>query len=270
MAPLDALIYIVQALVLFTAAIVATRLLGKSAIVQLTPFDLVAIVIIGTVIAEPLVRESTTAALVGAGLLVLLHVLFSKLALFGRLNNLLLGEPTVVVRHGKLVVENLRRNSLSVAQLLAILRSSGYPYLDDIEFALLEPIGQVSVLPRDGARPVSPDDLGLPPTYRGLPLPVVLDGDVKPGNLAVAGKDTVWLQEELRRLGLPDTGRILYAYVEHPDTLVVNLKDGSVRSNRPQDPTDPPDRAPPAGGGGTSQPPGVGPARAAGRLHRGD
>jgi len=228
-----AAVYSFQALVLFTVAIAATRLLGKAAIVQLTPFDLVAIVIIGTVIAEPLVRSETSAALAGAGLLVLLHVVFSKLALFGRLNSLLLGEPTLVVKHGRLVVENLRRNNLSVAQLLAILRSSGYPYLDDIEFALLEPIGQVSVLPRDGARAVSPEDLGLPGTYRGLPLPVVLDGEIKISNLKTAGTDETWLTSELARLGLEGVSLVLYAYVIHPDTLVAHLKDGTVRTNRP-------------------------------------
>jgi uncharacterized membrane protein YcaP (DUF421 family) len=229
----DILTYIAQALVLFTAAIAATRLLGKSAIVQLTPFDLVAIVIIGTVIAEPLVRSTVSAAVAGAGLLVVLHVLFSRLALVGRLNSLLLGEPSVVVKHGRLVVENLRRNSLSVAQLLALLRSSGYPYLDDIEFALLEPIGQVSILPRGGARPVCPDDLGLPHGYRGLPLPVVLDGNLKPENLAETGRDEAWLRQELARLDVRDASQVLYAYVEHPDTLVVNLKDGTARRSRP-------------------------------------
>ncbi len=228
------LVYVLQAFIVFTAAILATRLLGKSAIVQLTPFDLMAIVIIGTVVAEPLVQDGTIGALLGAGLLVLLHVLFSRLALYGRINKVLLGEPTIVVKHGRLVVENLRRNNLSVAQLLAILRSSGYPYLDDIEFALLEPIGQVSVLPRDGARPVSPDDLGLPHTYRGLPLPVVLDGIVKSENLALARKDRAWLEKELDRLGLKDPSRVLYAYVEHPDTLVAHLKDGTVRAGRPE------------------------------------
>jgi len=227
------LIYMAEAFVVFSAAVLFTRLLGKSAIVQLTPFDLVAIVVVGTLVATPLVREGTAASLTGAGLLVVLHVIFSRMALYGRLNKLLLGEPSIVVKHGRLVVENLRKNNLSVAQLLAILRSSGYPYLDDIEFALLEPIGQVSVLPRDGARPVSPDDLGLPPTYRGLPLPVVLDGVPKTENLALARKNADWLDGELKKMGLCGRKNVLYAYVEHPDVLVVHLKDGQVRSNTP-------------------------------------
>lgn len=226
-------VFVLEALILFSAAVAATRLLGKSAIVQLTSFDLVAIVIIGTVMAEPLVQDTMSGALLGAGLLVLLHVLFSRLALYGRVNKLLLGEPAVVVKHGHLVVENLKRNNLSVAQLLAILRSSGYPYLDDIEYAVLEPIGQVSILPRDGARPISPDDLGLPPTFRGLPLPVLLDGHLKTDNLAEAGQTVDWLNEELRGLSITDQSRVLYAYVEYPDILVVHLKDGSVQSNHP-------------------------------------
>jgi len=233
------LVYVAEAFVVFSAAVLFTRLLGKSAIVQLTPFDLVAIVVVGTLVADPLIRDGTGASLAGAGLLVVLHVVFSRLALYGRINKLLLGEPSIVVKHGKLVVENLRRNNLSVAQLLAILRSSGYPYLDDIEFALLEPIGQVSVLPRDGARPVSPDDLGMPSTYRGLPLPVVLDGVVKTENLVLARKDTAWLNAELEKLGLEGGAKVLYGYVEHPDILVVHLKDGSVKSNNPGHPHKP-------------------------------
>lgn len=201
----------------------ATRLLGKAAIVQLTPFDLVAIVIIGTLIAEPLLRNDLGGSLVGVGLLVLLHVFFSRLALFGRLNRLLLGEPSIVVKHGRIVVENLRRNSLSVAQLLAILRSSGYPYLEDIEYALLEPIGQVSVLPRQATH------------NRGLPLPVILDGEVHQANLELTGKTSDWLARELRKLGVRTTAPVLYAYVEEPDVLYVNLKDGTSRCNKPRD-----------------------------------
>lgn len=230
------IIYLLEAVVLFSAAVAATRLLGKSAIVQLTPFDLVAIVIIGTVMAEPLVTDTTSGALVGAGLLVLLHVVFSRMALYGRINRLLLGEPAVVVEHGRLVVQNLKANNLSVAQLLAILRSSGYPYLDDIEYAVLEPIGQVSILPREGARPVSPDDLGMSTSFRGLPLPVVLDGQLKPENLAMAQKTVSWLSEQLANLGVSGPGLVLYAYVEYPDLLVAHLKDGAVRSTRPRRP----------------------------------
>jgi len=231
----DALSYLGQALVIFTAAIVATRLLGKAAIVQLTPFDLVAIVIIGTLIAEPLLQGDLGGSLVGVGLLVLLHVFFSRLALFGRVNKLLLGEPSIVVEHGRIVVENLRRNSLSVAQLLAILRSSGYPYLEDIEYALLEPIGQVSVLPRQATH------------NRGLPLPVILDGAIHGPNLELAGKTSDWLTRELRRLGLGTTAPVLYAYVEKPDTLYVNLKDGTSRCNKPNNRRPAEDGAGPAG-----------------------
>ena len=154
-------IYALAVVGMFIATIAGVRLLGKSAIVQLTPYDLTTIVILGTLAAEPLVNPSFWIALAGMAVLVLSHIVFSGLTLTPLGNRLLLGEPTILVKHGKILKENLAKSRVSVRQLLASLRFVNQPDLADVEYAILEPIGQLSVIPKPQARPLTPEDLAV-------------------------------------------------------------------------------------------------------------
>ena len=78
-------------------------------------------------------------------ILTVLHILFSKLTLYQLINRLFLGEPTLLIKNGEILEDNLEKSKLSVAQLLSILRSKGYPQIADVEYAMLEPIGEVSM-----------------------------------------------------------------------------------------------------------------------------
>ncbi|HEY8449339.1 MAG TPA: YetF domain-containing protein, partial [Bacillota bacterium] len=159
--------YAAAVLAIFIATVAAMRLLGKSAIIQLTPYDLATIILLGTILAEPLVGPSMERALFAAALIIAAHLLFARLTLTPWGGRWLLGEPTILVKHGKIVENNLESSGVSIAQLLALLRSAGHPRVEDVEYAILEPIGQLSVIPKAEAAPVTPRDLSLPQRYQG-------------------------------------------------------------------------------------------------------
>lgn len=217
-------------LLIFLATVAAMRLLGKSAIVQLTPYDLATIVLLGTVLAEPLVGPEPVRALLAAGLIVLAHIGLAKLTLTPWGGRWLLGEPEILIKHGQVVERALERSGTSIAQLLAFLRAAGHPQIRDVEYAILEPTGQLSVIPRASARPVTPADLQLPEPDLGLPLPLVVDGRIHRENLRLIGRDEEWLRRHLRRQGITDLRPVMVALLSENGRLTVDLRGRGSRS----------------------------------------
>ncbi|WP_428909782.1 DUF421 domain-containing protein [Niallia sp. Krafla_26] len=206
------MILILKILVLYMVTIAMMRIMGKSTIIQMTPYDLVAIIIVGTVASEPLISTEFYPTLSALEILLVLHILFSKLTLWQWGNRLFLGEPTLLVKHGEIVEDNMEKSRLSYAQLLSILRSKGYPKIEDIDYAMLEPIGEISIIPKAENTPVTVGHLQIPIEDEGLPIVVIIDGRVQERNLILLGKSQDWLMEHLSasRLNVKD---IIYAYV---------------------------------------------------------
>lgn len=204
-------LYILKVITLFTFAIVALRMMGKSTLAQFTPHDLMAIVIIAALATKPLLVEGYVKTLLAIALVVGIHLLYSKLTLYKWTNRFILGEPSILVKHGKIIKENLRRSQFSLSELLAVIRSKGYPDIRMIQYAILEPTGTVSVLPWDDLYPVTPKDLQLNIPYRGLALSLIVDGQIQTRNLRLIGKDKNWLKRELKKKGYEDVRHIMYA-----------------------------------------------------------
>jgi uncharacterized membrane protein YcaP (DUF421 family) len=206
------MIVILKILTLYLVTIAVMRLMGKSTIVQMTPYDLVAIIIVGTIASEPLISTDFWPTILALGILVALHVFFSKMTLWQWGNRFFLGEPTLLIKNGEIIEDNIEKSVLSVAQLLSILRSKGYPKVSDVEYALLEPIGEVSVIPKAENTPVTVQHLEIPIDDEGLPISVIIDGRIQTRNLKLLGKTKEWLIGHLdsRHLNQKD---VLYAYV---------------------------------------------------------
>ncbi len=204
-------LYILKVVTLFTFAITALRLMGKSTLAQVTPHDLMAIVIIAALATKPLLVESFPKTLLAIALVVGIHILFAKLTLYKWTNRFILGEPTILVKHGKIIKENLRRSQFSLTELLAVIRSKGYSDIRMVQYAILEPTGTVSVLPWDDLYPVTPKDLKLNISYRGLALSLVVDGQIQTRNLRLIGRDENWLKQELEKKGYRDVQYVMYA-----------------------------------------------------------
>ncbi len=206
------MILVIKVLSLYLAAIVIMRLMGKSTIIQMTPYDLVAIIITGTVVSEPLISTEYMQTIYVLGILMALHIFFGKLTLWQWGNGFFLGKPTILIKNGEIVEDNIEKSRLSVAQLLSILRSKGYPKISDVDYAMLEPIGEVSVIPKSDNSPVTVGNLNITIDDEGLPIAVIIDGKTQYKNLKLLGKSEEWLIEHLDQHGLKEKD-VLYAYV---------------------------------------------------------
>jgi uncharacterized membrane protein YcaP (DUF421 family) len=215
----------IKILIMYIVTIAAMRLMGKSTIVQMTPYDLVAIIVVGTIASEPLISTEFWPTITALVILVGLHVLFSQLTLWQWGNKFFLGEPTLLIKNGEILEDNLEKSKISLIQLSSILRANGYPKISDVDYAMLEPIGEVSVIPKVENTPVTIQHLNIKIDDEGLPISVIVDGKIQKRNLQLLGKNREWLMAQLTREGLQPKD-VIYAYMtEKKKNLVISKRE---------------------------------------------
>jgi uncharacterized membrane protein YcaP (DUF421 family) len=219
------MILLIKVLVLYLITIAAMRVMGKSTIVQMTPYDLVAIIIVGTIASEPLISTKFLPTITALVFLVGLHVLFSFLTLTQWGNRFFLGEPTLLIKNGEILEDNLEKSKISLIQLTSILRSQGYPKISDVDYAMLEPIGEVSIIPKVENTPVTIEHLKLKIDDEGLPISVIVDGKIQTRNLKLLGKSQGWLETQLSNSNLHHKD-VIFAYMtEKAKNLVISKRE---------------------------------------------
>ncbi len=210
------------------------RLTGKREIGALAAIDLVGFIMISEA-AIISIADSQIPFIVGVTPVLLIGALAWIMSLLSlkdqRVRGLVEGGPSVLINHGRIDERQLRRLRYNIGDLLAELRAKNFWKIEDVEFAILEHTGKLSVIPRAGAQHVTADDLRTlrvtdadPATALGtptLPVPVVSDGNVDEELLAQLGRDRDWLKGELAKMGHPDLSRVLLATLEGQDRLKV-------------------------------------------------
>ncbi len=140
---------------------------------------------------------------------------------FGRI---IQGEPIVLIKNGKILEDTMRKVRINLDDLLMGLRRNKLPNLSDVEFAILEPNGKISVIPKSQARPVRPQDLKIDTQYEGLPVMVIEDGNILEDNLEENNLDSKWLEKELKRQGIHDVNEVFAATLDTQGRLFVSKK----------------------------------------------
>lgn len=237
---------VIRVVVIYLLALALMRFMGRSTVGQLSPYDLVLMIIIGSVAAAPLHSSGTSMAHIVVAMIALtaMQVLISVLASNRRIGRLLIGGPTILVAKGKVLEGNLARSGLSIEQLLSEMRSAGIAGMGDVEYAVLEPMGKVNVIRRarnrdgQGVAPAagtpvaetppgnSPGD-GPPPADPSTLLHevVVSYGQIDDHNLKRLGLTREQLLEGLRKRGVDDLSEVVFIQADRAGRLYVDFKD---------------------------------------------
>ena len=201
-----------RTVILYFILMIGLRLMGKRQIGELEPSELVLTLIISDLAAVPMQDFGIPLVngLFPIATLLCLSMLLSFFSLKSvRFRALVCGRPTVIIREGKVLQQNMARNRFTVDELLEQLRSQGYSDLSAVKYAILETSGQVSVLPYTKASPITPQVVQME-VQDDVTLPVLLinDGHVMSANLSASGYDRTWLNRQLkdRRLTSPRQG----------------------------------------------------------------
>jgi uncharacterized membrane protein YcaP (DUF421 family) len=110
------------------------------------------------------------------------------------------GKPTIVIYRGKIKEENLRKERITINELEERLRSASISTIGDVEYAILETSGQLTVIPKPNKRNTIPEDFNIEPEYEGIPYDLVIDGVIMNDNLKEIGRDQTWLKKEVRKI----------------------------------------------------------------------
>jgi uncharacterized membrane protein YcaP (DUF421 family) len=189
------------------------KMSGKRSVSQMTSFDLIFIMIIGTSISEPIVTKNNWVATWYSFGVALCYMGLSRLALVNKFKHWVTHSPTVLIRGGDIDEKGLRKAKLNVEELLGILRTQGYTSKSDVEMAVMEETGQVSVIPKSDKRPLQPSDIQLQPSPTFVSIPLIIDGDIVHHNLKFINKDLDWLYTHMQtnNLGKEDLNKITLA-----------------------------------------------------------
>lgn len=202
------------------------RMMGKREIGQLSPFDFVVAIIIAELAAIPMEATDVPVwhSILPLVILGLLEVVMSYATLFSRtLRGIVCGQPQVIIKSGQLLRDEMRKARYNLDDLLGQLREKGIVDVSDVEFAVLETSGRLSVILKSQHRPVTPADLGISTPYEGLPTVLVMDGSVIKENLKEIDLDENWLNEQLRERGL-NPKKVFLATLGTNGRLFVNKK----------------------------------------------
>ncbi|CAA7602907.1 Protein of unknown function DUF421 [Acididesulfobacillus acetoxydans] len=218
------LIVVVRTLILYALVVLVLRLLGKRQIGQLQPFELVVVIMISELAAVP--SEDVGIPLVSGIVPILVLLLAGATLSYFSLKSekaraILCGTPTVLIDKGRIVERELERNRYNLSDLLEQLRLKNVPNVADVEYAILETNGEVSVIPKAEKRPSIPEDFQISPKDEGLPIPLVMDGKVHIENWNQAGVNAAWLEAEIKKHNLQGVEQVLLASIDASGTLFV-------------------------------------------------
>jgi len=192
--------------------LVVIRAMGKREIGQLSPFDFVVAIIIAELAVIPLESRDLPLwhSILPLVILGLLEVIVSYATLFSHtLRGLICGHPQIIIKNGVLLRKEMRKARYNLDELLAHLREKGIFDPANVEFAVLETSGKLSVIEKSQHRPVTPADLGIPTSYEGLPTVLVMDGNIMKKDLKSINLDEKWLCDVLKEQGLSPSNVLL-------------------------------------------------------------
>ena len=216
---------VLRATIGFFTLLIFTRVLGKQQVSELTVFDYILGITIGST-ASSLTTDLTSSALphwaallTWVGFALLMQVATVK---WRKASKLVDGEPSVVIMNGMIMEDAMRKMRYTVSDLLEQLRSKDIFDIKQVEFAVLERSGEITVLKKSQYQPVTPNDLNLSTKYDGLQTVIIYDGVVLGQNLKQLNLDRGWLQNELSIHGVNDVSQVLLASLDTQGRLYVD------------------------------------------------
>ncbi len=225
---------IFRTIIIYLSVLLVMRLMGKREVGQLSTFDLVVAIMIAEVAVFPLDDLSMPLyiALIPVFILVGMEILISYLCLHSRfIRGIIEGSPSVLIAGGKLMEREMRRQRYNMNDLLGQLREQNIFNIADVEYAILETSGALSVISKPSKRPVNPGDLGLSPPEETIPTPIIIDGELIEKNLHFQGLTPEWLKEKLQQFNL-QPGDILYASLDSHGKLYISEKEKKVSQKK--------------------------------------
>ncbi|WP_432662939.1 DUF421 domain-containing protein [Wukongibacter baidiensis] len=221
---------------LFFLVLILVRIMGKRQIARMTPFHFVSYSVIGILAAliSANIIKNIAFGFIALGVWILFSIALDYLSLRSKvIHDLVNGRETILVKQGKVMEENLKDLRLTGEELLKELRFKNVFNLADVEFAVMEPTGEMNVLLKSEKTPVTPYDLGKKVSPRSAPQTVILDGNIIDESLSNMGLNQRWLNTQLEGMGI-SLDNVFIGQVDSSGDLYVDLFDDSIQIPEPK------------------------------------
>lgn len=215
--------------------LILVRLMGKRELGKLSVFDVVISIMLAEMAALAIedVDKPALRFYLPMLLIALLEVAFAYVSLKSKkFRDTVDGSADLIIENGQIREHAMRRNRLNMDDLMVHLRQKDVKNIGDVEFAVLEPTGQMSVFLKEQKDKITREDLSLMRkpqvgsiSYKGLPIPLILDGKVRTEALSKIGQNELWLKREIRKYGIKDIREVSFCSVDERGIMYLDKKD---------------------------------------------
>ncbi len=222
------LIVAIRTLIMYFALLLALRLMGKSELSKMSPFQLVVVFMIAELAAIPIdsIDASLINGLMSIFMLSFLQVFLSYLSTKNEfIKTIISGSPTILIEKGKLNVKELTHQRITLTDLTEQLRIKGCPSICDIEYAVLESNGELSIIQKSSKLPLTPSDLNMKTHTTVFPSIIISDGNFYEKNLNLVGIDKETFEQQLRGINTTSFKDVFLAFCDENKRLHIYLKD---------------------------------------------
>ena len=207
------------------------KLMGKKQISQMTLFDYIIGITIGSIAADISldIEKSLLAGIISLSIYVLFSLILSYITMKSiTLRRYIIGVSTILVEKGKIIESGLRKSKVNINELLEEARNSGYFNIEEIDYALMESNGKISFLPKDEYKSVTKKDMKLKLNKQSLTANLIIDETILDENLLDVNKDRKWLLQQLKINGFENEKGILLATIDINEKLKIYKKNEKV------------------------------------------
>ena len=209
------LITFFRSILIYIFVLIVMRLMGKREIGQLQPFELAIAIMIADLASIPMTDSGIpiTNGIISILGLLLMHLVISFLNVKSiKTREIICGKPTILIYRGKIDEKALKKERFTINELEERLRGNNIYNLGDVEYAILETSGQVTVIQKPEKRNTIPEDFNIIPDYEGIPYDLVVDGKIMEKNLQAIGKNYQWLKKQVEKFNMKPEEALIVTY----------------------------------------------------------
>ena len=205
----------VRVSIIYILVLVVMRIMGKREISQMQPFELVIAIMIADLASVPM---SDTGIPIFNGVIPILALLLFQLIISIinlksiRLRQIICGKPQILIYRGKIDEKALKKEKITINELQERLRQNNIFTLGDVEYAILETSGEISVIQKPEKRNTIPEDFNITPEYEGIPYDLIIDGRIMYDNLKKIGKDEIWLKKQVDKFKIKPENALIVTF----------------------------------------------------------
>jgi uncharacterized membrane protein YcaP (DUF421 family) len=223
----ELLIILIRTIILYFVVLFVIRVMGKAELSKMDPFEMIVLFMMAELAAIPI--ESLDIPLLNGAAsiitLLFLQVSLSFLSMKSQIiNNILNGKPSVLINRNNIDEKALKSQRITVDDLMEQLRLKNFPSPADVDYAVLEANGDLSVIPKAEKAPLTPKDMNVPASSQFMPMVLVSDGQFYDKNLQILGKDESYLKKELLKAKIEDYSQIFICYFDEKGQIHVYPK----------------------------------------------